>query len=61
MTRATETRKIKSNLMTQFLLDFEKFTKRRVTVAFMRSPEWKAARDTYVKLFMSLMEKGEMK
>jgi hypothetical protein len=53
-----QTRKTKSQLMTMFLLDYEKFTKRRVTVELMRSSEWTAARDQFVKLFMTLT-KGE--
>ena len=58
-TPATQTRKHKSFLMTMFLLDFEKVTGQRVTIELIRSPEWKAMRDAFVKLFLPLMqEKG---
>jgi hypothetical protein len=57
---ATLTRRRKSELMTQFLLDYQKFTKRRVTTDLIRSDEWKKMQAEYIRLFMPLLaEEGK--
>jgi hypothetical protein len=52
---ATLTRKRKSLLMTQFLLDYQKFTNRRVTVELIRSDEWKQMQAKYIEIFLPLL------
>ena len=54
--KRASTIKRKSVLMTQFLLDYEKFSKKRVTPDLIRSPRWKEMQKRYVELFMPLME-----
>lgn len=59
MDKRKTTIKIKPILMTQFLLDWEKLTGRRVTPDLIRSPMWKEMQRKYIELFMPLMaEKG---
>lgn len=54
--RRTLTMRRKSYLQTLFLHDWELITRRRLTIEEMRSPEWQALREQFVKLFESLYE-----
>jgi hypothetical protein len=59
MTKAKITIRQKSELMTDFLKEYEKITKKRITVDEIHSPEYVAMRDAFIKLFMPLItEKG---
>jgi hypothetical protein len=53
--------KVRSALMTQFLLDWEKFTGQRVTPELIRSPLFKDMQKKYINLFAPLLVEQEMK